>query len=838
MRIFLVSPSNPYFGQLKLLHPYRFVNWTKRSQDLLLQIFNTANRLFLILTVWARTPKRALSKRQIELLCQLKHDTLFNLKKSRSKIQKNATISDGSLHLKHYSTISKPQRPSVYDNVTFDPSLQEMRNFIHHTVDNSYDLLTEKYIDPLISSYPNVHPDMLRSVKWICSWVIKIGAEAKHPLFNKLSEHHQEVSRHFLDSSLDKTLDWLAGENSTENRQLIEDALRRRLSQLDNQQEGSLLNNPNLNQWIQSCLNWCFDTPRADFTHYFSQQPSQRILNNLNQSLVFALIEKKVETYGSQLEDLILHTLQRSLLPELKFSILEITDEVSGRAAEILSCIDMRDIFSALTCRLDQHVTHYLDAKHQAARDFDERAGGRGTDEERHAFIEEQLKNHFLNHAHEFVKQAVIDKPDDADPIRWKRSIEKNIIEQLAKDLISLFLPKKTIVVEGELKDVDAIEYFVKRFPLPENVRNVIDEVEQFATQFLPVQGEHISKFKNVAGDFVRSIGLDLTRAVMNNYFSLILREIFQELTNEEKLKKLIGNSILPSYTTLLLESLTEKTFILEIESYREDLFQIRCCQSTKAVKRRMRKRLFQQVRAHFNKFQLRDANLTKQSFCENVINPLLREYTTILRDKNFLHIQPIPLLRSRYNEEPIRPNNTYANLVNRIVFDIGELSGSLTRYFAEFLHKQINESVGRTFNKINSSQYAILDMALKALWKEAGTKHDLKKRLFPKTPGINQNDFLYDRNLTTIAAIIYDLSNLTIARDSYAAYLPAPIRNILVQQVIDSEPTHLKNVIDRIVTRLFGDYTLSADFIWRVHDIAKSKLNDCQQRLVTTSRI
>src|SRR5690606_26793548 len=110
--------------------------------------------------------------------------------------------------------------------------------------------------------------------------IIKMGSQAKGPVFQKLEENHLNKGSKVVDDSLNKALNWLTSQDTEKLKTATNQALANKIIDLKDNKKLVLPEGHSTNTYTECVSNWIFDSNRTNdiFAHLESSAQFKPLL--------------------------------------------------------------------------------------------------------------------------------------------------------------------------------------------------------------------------------------------------------------------------------------------------------------------------------------------------------------------------------------------------------------------------------------------------------------------------------------------------------------------------------------------------------------------------------
>lgn len=484
---------------------------------------------------------------------------------------------------------------SEYAGKDFPQALQNMRRMMGACVSSAVDCIHEAKIVPLTEHRMQYVEKASKVIKDLSAILIQIGFQLKVPIFDMLQQNQISFTNNELfDESSKKALNWLI--ENPENPSLLSEVstdLSDNLKALVQQGKLNLEFNEVTLRCQKSVVDWVFDQRRSPQFHdtYLREQHPSTIVEPIYQQCLTVLIEKKVDGLCNDLNLRLIENLPNLIHDFLKTNCLIITEELSGRIADILSHVEISELINNLTDAVHKQTKTYIKAK----KKVDKQSGAKFSDRDHRPEVEGEYiracaqKFATLSDAHPKLN-SIVTIPRGRDHLtwpgsdnfkKWKESIEERFITEACQTLIDVLFPKKKWEEDGKIIEIDGLKNLWKRVVVPEEMKGVLAEVESFIQRFLPQDFTFARDAKTMINNMIEQCIIMTAKTQLCDFLSKKLFTLFKSLITPEMFSNLLRRYIAPVIEEQCINLATRIILGNGLESFTDDFALIRKTKTT-----------------------------------------------------------------------------------------------------------------------------------------------------------------------------------------------------------------------------------------------------------------
>ncbi|CRX39492.1 hypothetical protein [Estrella lausannensis] len=483
---------------------------------------------------------------------------------------------------------------SDYETKDFPIALQHMRGSMSSVVENVVDCFQERKILPLMERREEFVDKATQMIKDLSALVIQIGFQLRVPIFDLLRTTPLPQGENVIfQESSKKALNWLIeNEDRDRHRLQIKESLEQACQELIEQEKLTLPNGNTLSFYTTPLINWIFNDERSPqfHTEHNRRHYPQTVIEPIYQQCLTILINKKFDALCVDLKGRVIDTLPELIENIMKANSQMLTEELGGRLADLLSHVKMSTLVDDLTFALFQHTKTYLKAKESIISETGSVYKHRTSRPDVEAEFIKACAKRFATYpeAHpKIVEIATI--PQDKDPItwpvsrefmNWKGSIEEVFISDLCQQLVETLLPKKQIVEDDRIVEIDGLTNLWRKVIIPEEFKEVVSELEAFVQRFLPADFTLAADMKTLISNIVQQFILTTAKSQVRQLLSTKIYNLFKTLITPEHFSQMIESQLAPVIEEQCIDVISRHAASLSVRELKTELTHIRSTKS------------------------------------------------------------------------------------------------------------------------------------------------------------------------------------------------------------------------------------------------------------------
>lgn len=634
------------------------------------------SHLFSSLCFWSQK-KASLSEHQISLI--------ENVKKDFAKPGKK-TLGERKVQDIQLSDIERDSIPPK----KFDPSLENMRDFLHDFVGVVIQSSYEKYLEEALHSLQETAQGAPEGLKALAKWVISLEKTSK-PLFAKLKEKKVDE---FI-SALQHLLNFLKQGDAKALKEQMEKELAKRLSVKDapknSTQSTNLLfawlfkTNPSapvdpkkhIEQCSDAVLYWLLETNQSESLETIlekkgintSSDETKELIQVIFETSIYILVENKINQCTQKINETIQDKLPDIVQATLQKNALKLTDILSARLAELISNLGnekYKDTFDGIVEKVNNQAAGYAlakkkskeplkehkrlireaqkivtiqprtpqeaetIAKYQEYLDNVQRLGGYKGIKER--TILQQFAQLEESVCHKTTQNIVNDDLISSDTEEARKGKERLLFEEMADNIIELMFPSKNVRVQNKIQKVDGFVSLVQEIEFPEELASLLKEADGICRAILtPDSYKQTENGAKAIKEFVEVVAPPFAKQIAREKIAYAIQTVFNMLSKPEQLNELVVENVLPSLKENMVETFTRQIFATkthEIAPLFSDL--VNSFEKKENPYAEIQKRLYDLLKKECKEFSI-ESEISKDKF-DNLITPFIQEIEKTLR--------------------------------------------------------------------------------------------------------------------------------------------------------------------------------------------------------------
>lgn len=505
---------------------------------------------------------------------------------------------------------------SDYEEVVFPEPLQKMRRFMSEFISGCTSCAIDKILPPLemkdvyfeqvkeslklLSSFIiqvgghiknpvfetmtkhgiRIHTEaiFLKSLKKVLNWLIKEDSSSTNLKLNIVSDLKKNVDRKIEEGKLTlnspfeqerqriiKKLAEIDEKNASQDKKPLLPSIAKRKRKSSNNQENLAKERESLEfvkgkidkeitllkeKHLYLVVNWIFDTGRPkeiDREGFIGE-----MIDAYYEECISLLVDAKIELLLSDLKLKIVDKLPSIIEVTLKRNTAILTEELSGRIADLFVHMDLSEMIDKLTLAIDQHITTFIQAKNDVREEIKHSSNDKELEAEELKAIAYQFGTYET--AHPVLKQ-ILTVPKGRSTrtwngskefSEWKKSHELNLLNDLVKRLVSSLLPSRVEEIDGRSRTITGLQNLWRRLELPEELKNLGKEIEQFVKHFLPEEFTFAEDVKELISRSAEQIIPTIIETHIQLFSSHLLFMMFETFITPQAFSQFMADSLLP----------------------------------------------------------------------------------------------------------------------------------------------------------------------------------------------------------------------------------------------------------------------------------------------------
>lgn len=297
-------------------------------------------------------------------------------------------------------------------------------------------------------------------------------------------------------------------------------------------------------------VNWIFDTGRSREIN--REGFISEMIDAYYEECISLLVNAKIELLLSDLKDKIVDKLPSIIETTLKRNTTILTEELSGRIADLFAHMDLSEIIDKLTIAIDQHISTFIQAKNDVREEVKHSSSSKELEAEEINAIAYQFGTY--DTAHHVLKEILtIPKGRNTrtwngskEFNEWKKSHELNLVTDLVKRFVSSLLPSRVEEIDGKSRTITGLQNLWRRLELPEELKSLGKEIDQFIKNFLPEDFTFAEDAKVLISRSAEQIIPMIIETNIQLFSSHLLFMMFETFITPEAFSQFMADSLLP----------------------------------------------------------------------------------------------------------------------------------------------------------------------------------------------------------------------------------------------------------------------------------------------------
>lgn len=706
--------------------------------------------------------------------------------------------------------LTKQVRPIPQDPPkTPDIALEKLHTFTEGFCTNFADCLFDEKLKKPIETVMNGADACEKWIKPILSFLVDIGDNVISTL-TQSPNLVEDIKKFPHTENIDEIFSWLCKDQSGKNlRQEVEKGLAVKVAEIAAQHNVEL---PKTQDWMKQydgkILDWIFSPDHA-LTAIFTDQPNKKdkaLFNVVIKAAVQLLLENKIEYFKGKVKDVFKDKLEKIVRELLKNSAQKISTIVSDRLSPQIQNLDYSGMFDSSLKIVSKHIEAYISAEKKAdeiirkAKNINSvKANTKGQQVARthleHVAAaiksegEPAVKKKLMVAA--FAEEPACDAtvrqmtivPDEAHRENTAKSAEDLFHARLSAALLELILPSPTYKPDGSEKS--GLEHvwdtLLSPDNLPQEITTLVEELKGTLHQLVPSsQKEQFTKMQDSFFSVAKTMALGAVEELVKQQIHNATHLIVDKLSNPDALEELLGYTMLPSLSGILLVSATRQAMFSRKNAKKIATLYLKASKETDptAVKKEIAQAAFAMTKKTFHSFSSQE--ITEEEFLK-LITPLINEVETMLK----LTIRPdssvnevVSIMQEYYNGIMVEKNSDYEGLIMNACFGVGSLKifggKGLSRTLLNRLKGPISQQITNAAYTANHSYVRPLYTTLTTAQDTYGTKEQVKGLFFGevKRPDKSAREAKLKQEINKTARLAHDILRQGVKNNAGSTFL------------------------------------------------------------------
>lgn len=733
-----------------------------------------------------------------------------------------------------------------------NPTLERLCKFLESTSCTVLDVVWERNIKAKI---PNLKKSILESIDQVKSGteIIFNLRQAASSILHKFGTFDDPILT-IIGQQLLQIL-FQGSDAHQDPKATIEKALIEKIGNLKHEQQLSDDQYAKILSYIPRVINWLFNSQNWIINSPHPLQLHHVLVDALNFFDTFSALLKtgQFDEKFKLIKTLVEGPFEQDIKRTLEINVLPVTNFLANRFAELLDQVPFQQTYNKILVDFLKHIegwtasndtreTHakliaasrsssqaYASTavqvqKQRAAIDYLSMVKDDGGDEK---LLEKEFHRAFSRHpaCHPLVKETLLDD----DPVLSKKKeedIELNIIERL----IPCLLPPVSIALSEDASiEASGISRILDMIVFPENIQKIFDLLQEIVDATLTAGSyKDRDSFRKYLNILKKVIMAELLQKQVKDSVVAILKAIFAKATQKEYLDKMYSKHVFPS----MLKGMFKGWILQTIEKNSAlvaPLFQGligRKREETTNVRQELLNLLYRLTPRQASDFKMEEAGFKKEEF-EKIADKVISEILSNLLDKlkgassdKAITVAEVQAALVKYLKPDVLPssNKIYGELVQALLFKIGNFGGWFTQTTVSFFQDKISHKASVIMHKATSSYHLGVNTLIAASCKTWSNPGKITKLLFPpsKAPAkVVEKKAKAQRSITScihhISALMHDIIYQTVAAES----------SIFASITTWGAPStdSLESLINKIYHRVFSSPVLNKSLYLRILD-------------------
>lgn len=540
-----------------------------------------------------------------------------------------------------------------------------------------------------------------------------------------------------------------------------------------------------------------------------------------------------MDQINHKLEALLLNKLPEIVFNLLKSNAEKITDEITGRIAELLEKIDLKDAIDRISYLVHNHIKDYIKAKEKILARLQAAEIEPHTPEAIDEYVESETPLSFasLPSVHETLKDRVFGCGERHDKLLWERLVTKRSIAARTNAMVDLIFPTITIETEDEVKELDGISLLWDLIEFPDEFKSLLGEIEDFIYQFLPIEEAQanriIESIRQNTREIVVAIGnVKIKKIVADSFYKL-----YEALIPPENLSKVLAGYILPGIFDAVFGIHMQNILIQNSASLENIILDLQAGKDKETSKQKFIDTLFELAKCNSTTLNFESAGMTKKNFEVNFAKPMIDNIEKAIFDPA-LQEKPInEILIQLFSSARGENKDIYSETVMDVIFKIGEF-GSITEKVATLFTGTISNLVSGVLNVLKMERFTVIDMACKKLHDHLGTKEAVKNLLRENRTVTDLSQERLERELKDLGALIHDIAMERLNASTTSWWWTFVPQRAAVKALIGHDSTKIENLLRRLINKLAHHEILNANLYFQLQDLALAILREANRQV------
>lgn len=718
---------------------------------------------------------------------------------------------------------------TLYSEREFTPPLESGRQCLREFVDHSIESIHEVVIAPPMENRYVFFDELTTIIKILSEVILKLGNHAKDQIFQSLEECNFDPTA--LSVSLQNTLTWLLKVDEIKDLDCLKKSLAIELKSFCCKDATPI---ENIDDTIEIVFTWFFSQEqRAKSIEAHTDHKDLSSIHRVQRHLISLLVEKKIDQLNIKTKTTLINDLPTITYEMLKKNTARITDEISGRLAELIEHIDIEETLDRIVHIIYDHIKAYIAAKNSVEADLKTANVTPKTTDQLSAHFYKEIPLYFttLPTTHQAVKEMIHGSEDHQDKELWKRSVAQRSIKNATATVIDILFPTVKLEIGDEVKDIEGLSYLWSILELPVEWHNLIKEIEGFAQQILPKGVTITDKIKADIHENIRDIVVAIVNVKLKKSASENCMRLYEMLTSPMNLQKILAGYLLPSTFSTTLKIHIQNILLHNIEHFEAAINALKKEVCNENSKKTFTNLLFDLLTKHCKQLDLKLAGINELEFKTTFAEPLISIIQGALDCPELKEKKLSDVLEKALHLAVGKKKNVYSETIMDLIFQVGEF-GSFTGKIASFYTDSVNGLIGGMLNILTQEPYTVIDLACAKMKKFLGTKEAVNNFYFSEKPVVDTSEERMENEIKKLAALMHDIATENCsARDKKSwvgSYLISSVR--ATQAFIGHDSTPIENLMRGLFNKLLRNEVLNAQLYFKIQDLAVATLQNADK--------
>jgi len=678
--------------------------------------------------------------------------------------------------------------------VTFDPTLEALRTFIHSFSKLVSEAFYNKYIADRVESSQDIAPSIASSVKSITNSLIEIGDKASAHL-NVNSDQEKDKQQ----------IDPVIQDKINQNAILLENTLGKHFGEI--MRETITINTGRITDFFTERLSHIFTS--INFPELFDGIVHDVLAMQIKG---IAESEKHVSDHKNFLEKV--HNAAK-MTP-----INDLEKEIVSKAQNHLNSVE-------------NHGGEELFLEHMFLEKFKQQS-----------CCKEEVR--------EIIEQEIDVSIQKKDHIHLENSIENVLFEEIADKIMEIFAPLKIEVMNnGVIEEIDPLSIIWERLYIPNEFKSILSHFKELGDELFSSETSNLFvKLKKPTNEILKELFISLMREQFKKYLTIIIKLGFEEIANIKKFNEHLIENILPSVNIQLIKYFMQQEMAFHLNEF-SSLFHTLITDDESKRELHRKSLQYSLIEAIKNKFMHFDPKVFYATETHNEngaeINfSKLSDDSWLFVANNITLALEKEILNAKVNEMPVDPKNIsfedvhsilshyfheistkntpgFGKIAMDLIFKLGDMP--LEGLMSFFLEERISTAITSCTEEMRSSYHYLTGVITTALRESFLSKTRVNELLFANSPVplLTKEKLAHEIHVTS--NIIFDI--LMRQADQKNA-----IHRFFFQKGLSSNANEIDRQTSLIFKKLFGKRFININFVTSCCDKVFHEMSIAAQKI------